>query len=127
MLNLSLIRHAKSDWENFDGDDMSRSISVKGIRKTEKISNFLREKEMTFDEIFCSPSRRTKETLKILIKNISNDPSIYYLDNLYHSSGIDIFDTLGSNTFLKYYFRKDILGKFLCLNFLKADNLKSYY
>ena len=43
---------------------MSRSISVTGIRKTEKISNFLREKEMTFDEIFCSPSRRTKETLK---------------------------------------------------------------
>lgn len=97
MLNLSLIRHAKSDWENFDGDDMSRSISVKGIRKTEKISNFLREKEMTFDEIFCSPSRRTKETLKILIKNISNDPSIYYLDNLYHSSGIDIFDTVMLN------------------------------
>ena len=62
MLNLSLIRHAKSDWENFDGDDMSRSISVTGIRKTEKISNFLREKEMTFDERFCSPSRRTKET-----------------------------------------------------------------
>ena len=97
MLNLSLIRHAKSDWENFDGDDMSRSISVTGIRKTEKISNFLREKEMTFDEIFCSPSRRTKETLKILIKNISNDPSIYYLDNLYHSSGIDIFDTVMLN------------------------------
>ena len=28
MLNLSLIIHAKSDWENFDGDDMSRSIAL---------------------------------------------------------------------------------------------------
>ena len=30
MLNLSLIRHAKSDWTNFDGDDMSRPSFFEG-------------------------------------------------------------------------------------------------
>ena len=94
MLNLSLIRHAKSDWENFDGDDMSRSISVTGIRKTEKISNFLREKEMTFDEIFCSPSRRTKETLELFLDKLTSDSKVCYFEELYHSSGINIFDTV---------------------------------
>ena len=48
MLNLSLIRHAKSDWTNFDGDDMSRPISLKGKKKTEKILKFL---EMKIKEV----------------------------------------------------------------------------
>ena len=96
MLNLSLIRHAKSDWSNFDGDDMSRPISLKGKKKTEKILKFLekKEKKIVFEEIFCSPSRRTKETLKLLLEKISNNPKIYYLEDLYHSSGINIFDTV---------------------------------
>ena len=96
MLNLSLIRHAKSDWTNFDGDDMSRPISLKGKKKTEKILRFLekKEKKIVFKEIFCSPSRRTKETLELLLKKISNDPKICYLKDLYHSSGINIFDTV---------------------------------
>ena len=34
MLNLSLIRHAKSDW-SIDGDDMSRPIALV-VKKTEK-------------------------------------------------------------------------------------------
>ena len=34
MLNLSLLRHAKSDWNNSIHDDMNRPISLKGINKT---------------------------------------------------------------------------------------------
>ena len=96
MLNLSLIRHAHSDLFNFDGDDMSRPISSKGKKKTEKILKFLekKEKKILFKEIFCSPSRRTKETLKLFLDKISNDPKIYYFKDLYHSSGINIFDTV---------------------------------
>ena len=65
-------------------------------KKTEKVLKFLekKEKKILFKEIFCSPSRRTKETLKLLLEKISNDPKIYYLDDLYHSSGINIFDTV---------------------------------
>ena len=42
MLNLSLIRHAKSDWSNYDGNDMARPISAKGVKKTKKILKFLK-------------------------------------------------------------------------------------
>ena len=45
MLNLSLIRHAKSDWSNYDGDDMARPISAKGVKKTKSILKFLEETE----------------------------------------------------------------------------------
>ena len=96
MLNLSLIRHAKSDWSNYDGNDMARPISSKGIKKTKKILEFLEEteKKLLFKEIFCSPSKRTRETLDLLLEKISNNPKIHFLDDLYYSSGVDIFRTV---------------------------------
>ena len=99
MLNLSLVRHAKSDWNDFIGDDMSRPISSEGRTRTQKILKFLENKEKTllFEEALCSPSRRTKETLQIFLKKISNVPKIFYLDDLYYSSGKDIFDTVMLN------------------------------
>ena len=96
MLNLSLIRHAKSDWSNYDGDDMARPISAKGVKKTKSILKFLekRKKKILFKEIFCSPSKRTRETLDLLLEKISNNPKIHFLDDLYYSSGVDIFRTV---------------------------------
>ena len=94
MLNLSLIRHAKSDWNHGIHDDMSRPISLKGINRTKKICELIKEKKMIFDEVFCSPSKRTKETLDIIVKNLPCQPSVHYLENLYHTSSFDIFDTV---------------------------------
>ena len=94
MLNLSLIRHAKSDWDYGFHDDMNRPISLKGINKTKKICGLLKEKKIIFDEAFCSPSKRTKDTLDIIVKNLPRQVSIHYLENLYHTSSIDIFDTV---------------------------------
>ena len=45
MLNLSLIRHAKTDLDNSIHDDMSRPISLKGIKKTKKICGLLTKKK----------------------------------------------------------------------------------
>ena len=54
MPNLSLVRHTKSDWNNFTGDDMSGPISSRGERGTQKILNFLenKEKELFFWSFF---------------------------------------------------------------------------
>ena len=49
MLNLSLIRHAKSDWNHGIHDYMNRPISVKGFNKTKKICGFLKKKKIIFD------------------------------------------------------------------------------
>ena len=94
MLNLSLIRHAKSDWNYGIHDDMNRPVSLKGINEIKRICGLLKEKKMIFDEAFCSPSKRTKETLDIIVKNLPCQPSVHYLENLYHTSSFDIFDTV---------------------------------
>jgi len=45
MLNLSLIRHAKTGLDNSIHDDMSRPISLQGIGKTKKVCEFLKKKK----------------------------------------------------------------------------------
>ncbi len=46
MLNLSLIRHARTDLDNSIHDDMSRHISLQGIDKTKKVCEFLKKKKI---------------------------------------------------------------------------------
>ena len=104
MLNLSLIRHAKSDWINYESDDFSRKISSKGIIKTKKIGLLLKKKGIFFNEILCSPSVRTKQTMEIILTYLDSTPPSSYLDELYHISNKDIFDTV-----MLYAKKKNIL------------------
>ena len=94
MLELSFLRHANSDWNNFDGNDFNRHISEKGVKETKKVGRFLERKEIIFDEILCSPLVRTKETLKIIKYFFKNKPKIRFIDDLFHTSGKELFDIL---------------------------------
>ena len=61
MLNVTFLRHAKSNLSSYDGDDFTRDISEIGKQKTKKVGRFEKEK-IVFDEILCSPALRTKRT-----------------------------------------------------------------
>ena len=50
MKKIYFLRHAKSEWGNFDGDDLNRDISEIGIEKTKKIGSFLRNEKIVFDK-----------------------------------------------------------------------------
>ena len=94
MINLSLIRHAKSNWLDYDGNDYNRPISEIGRERTLQICNFLKKKNFRCEEIFCSPAKRTKQTKDILIESLQIKPTIKLIDELYHNSRKNIFDTL---------------------------------
>ncbi len=71
MIYLNLMRHAKTDLNNYDGNDFERPICKKGILKTDAVKKYLEAKKISFDLYFCSPSVRTKQTLQCLLKNKS--------------------------------------------------------
>ena len=56
------MRHAKSDWSNFDRDDFNRKINSKGVMRTKIIGNYIKKEKIKIDQILCSPSKRTKKT-----------------------------------------------------------------
>jgi phosphohistidine phosphatase len=64
------MRHAKSSWDHPNLDDHERTLSKRGKKNAKKICEFFVKKKYKFDYILLSSSKRTKKTLKILLKKI---------------------------------------------------------
>lgn len=87
MKTIYIVRHAKSSWENPLLPDEQRPLEEKGIKKTGKITGFLRTKEVKVNCMVSSHAVRALETAKILAKalqyplgDIRIDPRIYSAD-----------------------------------------------
>ena len=86
MLNVTFLRHAKSNLIDYNGNDFMKDISEIGIKKTKKIGNFLKNENIFFDEVLCSPTLRTKRTLDVIATFFPNKPKIKYIEDLYYKS-----------------------------------------
>ncbi len=62
---LSIIRHAKSDWAT-GGRDFDRVINGRGYQDTKLIGNYLMANKQQFDRVYCSSAKRAKLTLEQL-------------------------------------------------------------
>ena len=63
---LYILRHAKSDWDDFSISDFDRSLSERGERDVPKMGDFLAKKGTLLDKIIASSAVRAKTTaLKI--------------------------------------------------------------
>ena len=94
MLDLFLIRHAKSELINHSGEDLNRDLSDLGIEKTKIIGEHIFEQKFTIEEILCSPALRTKKTLEIILDFLVKPPKIRVIDDLYYASGKTIYETV---------------------------------
>lgn len=65
-MEVFLLRHAKSayDWQRWPTDDV-RPLSPKGRSRQERVGRGLKNLGILFDEIWCSPYTRARETLEI--------------------------------------------------------------
>ena len=64
MKTLILVRHAKSDWPE-NTEDFDRPLAEKGIHDAEKMSKFLKEKNIKIEKFFSSPALRAFNTCEI--------------------------------------------------------------
>lgn len=83
MLRLVLMRHAKSSWSDKKRDDFDRPLSKRGKEAAPGIGRALAERDVIPDRILCSPARRTRDTLKLLIDAMAISPPVSYEDQLY--------------------------------------------
>ncbi|WP_164969160.1 SixA phosphatase family protein [Candidatus Marinarcus aquaticus] len=82
MLELFLIRHAKSSWKDLTLDDFERPLNKRGKYSALFMSEKLLKKAAIPDMILCSPAKRAKATSKpfcktLKVSNIHFDPLIY--------------------------------------------------
>ncbi len=64
MKKLTLLRHAKSSWDDPVSRDFDRPLNGKGKRAAAAIGAFIKRNILTFDQILASPAVRVIETLE---------------------------------------------------------------
>lgn len=63
MKTLTLVRHAKSEWDDGDQRDFDRSLNNRGRRAARTVGAWLKGQGWTFDHVVASPAVRVVETL----------------------------------------------------------------
>ncbi len=83
MLTLTLLRHAKSSWEE-PLDDFDRPLAPRGEKAAPEIGAALSARGLRPDLVVCSGALRARETLALILKALGNPvPEIIYDDALY--------------------------------------------
>lgn len=70
MKSVYFVRHAKSSWEYPDFMDHERPLLQKGITRTIRVCEFLKEKKVKPDVIIASHAVRASETARIIAREL---------------------------------------------------------
>lgn len=65
-MELLLIRHAKAEDHGHPEGDYERALTMKGIRQSERVGEFLLKQNLVPELILTSPVRRAAETAEII-------------------------------------------------------------
>jgi phosphohistidine phosphatase len=63
MKQVIVMRHAKSDWTGGPSSDHDRPLNARGRRAAAALGDWLRREGLLPDQVLCSSSMRTRETL----------------------------------------------------------------
>ena len=94
MKTLLLMRHAKSSWKDESLSDLERPLKKRGVKDTKRIAKVIKENNLTPDVIIFSPAVRTKETVKVLKKELDFDGKEIVADALYMGEPQAFIDAL---------------------------------
>ena len=92
MKRLFLLRHAKAERDRHGVDDEARVLAPRGREDAARIGRFLNEEVYIADLVLCSTAARTRETLQLILPQISVKPAVQYLDELYMADSDAILD-----------------------------------
>lgn len=95
MKKLYLIRHSKSSWDDISLDDFDRPLNSRGKKDRYTMAKFLKEHSIYPDIVLCSPSLRTKKSLKAYQEILDFDDSRVVFDkSLYESSKQELLNAI---------------------------------
>src|SRR5579863_8437803 len=82
MSNLLLLRHATALPQDATGD-RERPLNPSGRRAAEALARWISDHRLAPETVLCSPARRTRQTLEIIVSAIAPAPVILFEDALY--------------------------------------------
>ena len=94
MKTLTLLRHAKSGWDDMSLRDFDRPLNAKGQRAAQVVGRNLRTMALTFDRIVASPAVRVVETLAHVERGYGTPLSPDWDRRLYLASVASLIDVI---------------------------------
>ncbi len=99
MLALTLLRHAKSSWDDQDLSDHERQLSKRGTKAATRIGRHIAEHNLIPDLIICSDAIRARATLALVVVELAaKPPDVTITEDLYLASPAQILETVAANT-----------------------------
>ena len=84
MLTLSLLRHAKSNWDDPLADDFDRGLAARGLKAAPRMAKAMATYGIAPDLILCSTAARTRATLMLMLPHLAPPlPTLEHEEELY--------------------------------------------
>jgi phosphohistidine phosphatase len=80
---LSLLRHAKSSWDNPRLKDYDRPLAQRGIAAAGRMGAYMATQHLAPAFILCSPALRTRQTLDLVLPHLQPAPRVEFEDDIY--------------------------------------------
>ena len=94
MKKLTLLRHAKSSWDDTVSRDFDRPLNEKGKRAAQSIGMFIKRNELDFDRVLASPAVRVVETLEHVEETCGRSFEPEWERKIYLASSVTLMDVL---------------------------------
>ncbi len=94
MHTLILLRHAKSSWHDPALPDQDRPLNSRGVAVAPVMGRAMAKHGLDPDLVLCSPARRTRDTLALVMPELKTEPKIVYEDALYHATSAEMLTVL---------------------------------
>jgi phosphohistidine phosphatase len=94
MKRLYLLRHAKSSWDDPALADSDRPLAPRGRRAAKVMADHLRRKGISPGLVLCSPSKRTRQTLKRVAPSLGKTSDVQIEPALYAASATTLLEEL---------------------------------
>ena len=94
MKTLTLLRHAKSGWDDPVARDFDRPLNDKGRRAAQTMGRHMRDEGLVFDHIVASPAVRVMETLDAIVSGYGRKLEPVWERRIYLASAATLLDVV---------------------------------
>ncbi|KFG90183.1 Phosphohistidine phosphatase [Sphingobium herbicidovorans NBRC 16415] len=94
MKRLTLLRHAKSDWDDPVERDFDRPLNRRGEKAALLVGQFARNRKMQFDLLIASPATRVVQTLDTFLDGYGNPLEPHWDRRIYLASVATLMDVI---------------------------------
>lgn len=94
MKKLTLLRHAKSSWDDTVSRDFDRPLNDKGKRAAQSIGTFIKRSALDMDMVLASPAVRVIETLEHVEETCGSSYEPEWERKIYLASSVTLMDVL---------------------------------